>query len=68
MFSLLFTAATLKKKCKNIWDSYSKRLESNKLAATGQSAKDAKRYRSWQCAKQMEVFQLHVFLKVRIVK
>ena len=54
-------------KWKNIWACYSKQLRSNK-PATGQSAKDAKRYGSWQWAKQTEVFQLHIeSLKVRIV-
>jgi hypothetical protein len=59
MFSLLFAGATLKKRWKIIGDSYSKHPRSNK-PAKGQSAKDAKRYRSWQWAKQMEVFQLHL--------
>jgi hypothetical protein len=45
MVSLLFAGATLKKKWKNIRNSYSKFLKSTK-AATSFSAKDANKYGS----------------------
>lgn len=43
----------IKKKWKNIRDSYAKYLRSTKTK-TGQSAK---RYKNWQWAKQMEAFK-----------